>query len=102
MTPISDFLLNSKAPRMADLFASGRIIDAILLLVALEAMAIAIYHRATGRGVALGDVVWTLASGAALMLALRIALTGGAWTAIAAPLTAALVTHLVDLVRRWR
>jgi hypothetical protein len=87
---------------MADWFASGRIIDAILLLVLAEAVAIAVYHRSTGRGIALREVVWTLASGVSLMIALRIALTGGAWYAVAAPLTAALITHLVDLAQKWR
>ena len=87
---------------MSAWFANGRIIDAILVLVLVEAIALAVYHRATGRGIALREVLWTLASGACLMIALRIALTGGAWYAVAAPLTAALITHLVDLARRWR
>jgi hypothetical protein len=87
---------------MADWFASGRIVDAIIVLVLIEAIAILAYHRITGRGIALGQIVWTLASGLSLMIALRAALTGGAWHSVAAPLTAALVTHLLDLAGRLR
>jgi hypothetical protein len=70
---------------MAEWFASGHIIDAIIILVVVEAITIAASYHATGRGIALGDIVWALASGASLMIALRVALTGGAWYAVAAP-----------------
>ena len=54
---------------MAALFASGRIVDAILVLVALEALgtpALAPADRARARS---GPLLCNLASGAALMLA---------------------------------
>lgn len=83
-------------------FASGRIVDAILALVVVEAVLLIAYRARTGRGVPTADLLANLAAGATLLLALRIALTGGAWTSVAAALAAALVAHLLDLSRRWR
>ena len=37
---------------MADLFASGRLVDLILVLVVIEAVALILYWRRTRRGVA--------------------------------------------------
>lgn len=87
---------------MSDLFASGQIVDAILALVVVEGVVLALLHRRRGVGVAPVDLVGFLASGAALLLALRSALVGAPWGATAAWLAAALVAHVVDLARRWR
>lgn len=87
---------------MQQLFASGRIVDLILLLVAAEAIALAIYHRRTGNGLESLDLLTALIPGVCLLFALRAALTGEAWPAIALWLSAALVTHLGDLWRRRR
>ncbi len=87
---------------MSELFAGGRIIDWILLLIVLEAAALGAWHRRSGRGIALREVLGTLASGAALMLALRAALSGQSWTMVALWLSLALVAHLADLASRWR
>jgi hypothetical protein len=87
---------------MSALFASGRIIDLILVMVVLEAAALAVWHRRTGRGVAPGAMAATIGSGAALMLAVRAALVGAWWGWVAMPLLAALLAHLVDLRGRWR
>lgn len=76
-------------------FASGRIVDALLVLVLLEAI---LFLRA-GRGRLL---LPNLAAGACLLLALRAALTGapvallGLWLALAG------LAHGVDVVGRWR
>jgi hypothetical protein len=87
----------------AALFASGRIVDAILLLVAGEALVLAwLRRRGALGGRALAPLLANLASGAALMLALRGALTGAAWTGTAAWLLAGLVAHLADLGLRLR
>ena len=64
---------------MDRLFASGRIVDLILALVALEALGLLAYHRRTGRGPAPADALSNLLSGACLMLALRGALVGAWW-----------------------
>ncbi len=87
---------------MAELFASGQIIDIILALVGLEAAALGLYRWKTGRGVALSEIGLNLISGVCLMLALRSALVAEWWGWTAAWLTAALIAHGADLVRVWR
>lgn len=87
---------------MAELFASGRIIDAILVAVALEAAILLIWRRRSGRGPAAADILGNLLSGAMLMLAVRGALVGAAWPWIGLCLAASLVAHLLDLRRRYR
>lgn len=90
------------AKLLAQLFASGRIIDVILALVALEGAALLLWHRRTGRGPAAIPLLCNLASGAALMLAVRAALTGAAWPAVATCLLLSLVAHASELVLRLR
>jgi hypothetical protein len=85
---------------IAAAFASGRIIDGILLLVAAEALALAWIVRR--RGPPLPSLLANLASGAALMLALRAALVGAGWVAVAGWMLAGLVAHLADLGLRFR
>ncbi|MBA9063485.1 MULTISPECIES: hypothetical protein [Methylobacterium] len=86
---------------LAPLFASGRIVDGILLLVAGEALVLAWLVRRRG-GPPLPSLLANLASGAALMLALRAALVGDGWIAVAAWMLAGLVAHLADLGLRFR
>ncbi|SFL27197.1 hypothetical protein [Methylobacterium pseudosasicola] len=81
-------------------FASGRIVDAILALVAAEALLLA---WLAGRwGMARAPLLANLASGAALMLALRAALVGSGWAVVAGWMLAGLAAHLVDLTLRLR
>ena len=87
---------------MEALFASGRIIDAILILVALEALALLAWRFRQGHGPSPVALVANLLSGAALMLALRTALTGGHWSVLAACLAISLVCHVTDLALRLR
>lgn len=77
-------------------------VDLVIGLVLLEASAIAVHERVTGRGVALRDILATLVAGLFLLLALRAALAGEDWMLVALPLAAAGVAHAVDLARRWR
>lgn len=86
---------------MSDLFASGHVIDAILVLVVLEAGLLIWWHGRTGRGVAPGEFLANLLSGVALMLAVRSALTGAWWGWTGAFLAVAFAAHLTDLGRRW-
>lgn len=86
---------------MNEVFASGRIIDLILGLVACEWIALAAY-RLTRRGVAPRDFSVNLVSGVFLMLAVRQALTAAAWGWVAACLLGALTAHVIDLAMRWR
>lgn len=86
---------------MEALFQSGLVADLILAVIALEALAIAACRRLLGTGPRLARLLPTLVSGACLLLALRAALIGAAWTGIAPWLVAALVAHAVDLRLRW-
>ncbi len=86
---------------MSALFASGRVVDAILLVVLAEAVALALLHRATGRGPPPAALLPNLAAGACLLLALRGALRGAAWPFLALCLLGSLVAHLADLRVRW-
>ncbi|NEV64235.1 hypothetical protein [Thiorhodococcus minor] len=86
---------------MAEFFYSGQVVDLILALVILEGGLLALYHRFTGKGLALGDIAGFLLSGLFLLLALRAALTDAWWGWISLWLTASLATHIADLWRRW-
>lgn len=85
---------------MSAWFASGRIIDVILVVVALEAVGLVWWRRRTGHGLAMGDVVAQLAAGVLLMCAVRCALVGARWEWTAAFLAASGAAHVWDLVRR--
>lgn len=87
---------------MADLFASGRLIDLILGVVAIEAVVLILYWRRTRQGVAPVDLLPNLCAGAFLLLALRTAFTGGGWMMASGCLAAAGLAHLTDIGRRWR
>jgi hypothetical protein len=87
---------------MAELFASGRLVDVVLALVALEGLALVVLHRATGRGPRPADLLANLLSGAFLLLALRSALVGAWWGWTALCLAAALLAHAADLLPRLR
>jgi hypothetical protein len=87
---------------MAELFASGRLVDLILIIVAVEAAALLVYWRFRRQGVSPGDLLPNLFAGALLLLALRLSLGGADWESCCASLAAAGVSHLVDLARRWR
>ncbi|GBU17632.1 MULTISPECIES: hypothetical protein [Methylobacterium] len=82
---------------MEALFASGRIVDAILLLVAIEALILIPWRRGAGAALSL---LCNLASGVALMLALRAALTGSHWTTVAGCLALAGLAHAGEMALR--
>ena len=87
---------------MGELFASGKLIDAILLLVLLELIGLAVYWRVTKRGVSLKSLLPNLLAGGFLLLALRLSLAGAGWMPCCASLAAAGMAHLFDLAGRWR
>jgi hypothetical protein len=87
---------------MAELFGSGRLVDVVLVVVALEALLLMLFWKFYGRGVAPGDLLPTLCAGALLLLALRVTLAGWDWPIPCACLAAAGLSHLVDVARRWR
>lgn len=87
---------------LGGLFASGRMIDLILVLVVAEAIALTVLWMRTGRGVSPRKLLPNLASGVALMLAVRAALTGAPWTQVALFLTVSFAAHVADIAVRWR
>ncbi|MBU2532797.1 MAG: hypothetical protein KKB37_08650 [Alphaproteobacteria bacterium] len=87
---------------MSELIQDGRIIDIILGLVVIEAIAIAAVRLLHDRGPSLAGIFYNLAAGASLMLALRAALTGQGAIAISLWLAVALVAHIADVIGRFR
>ncbi|MEJ5231631.1 MAG: hypothetical protein WHV64_05495 [Geminicoccaceae bacterium] len=81
--------------------SSVHLVDAILVLVAIEALASAAWHRRTGRGPPPRRLLPNLLAGAALLAALRTALSGGAEPLLLLWLAIAFAAHLVDLRGRW-
>jgi hypothetical protein len=88
------------AETLSQLFASGRIIDVVLAVMAVEAvLLLALRPKLAGRLAAI-DIVLILVPGLCLLLAMRASLSGAGWEHVAAWLVAALLAHLADLARR--
>lgn len=87
---------------MADVFASGRIVDIVIAFMAVEAVVLLALRHRFGLHLQAIDVTLLLVPGFCLLMAMRAALSGGDWTVMAAWLLAALFAHLADLVRRAR
>jgi hypothetical protein len=87
---------------MSEFIASGRAADLILIIVLIEAIALGLLHRLTGRGVGVVQLLPGLVAGAKLVLALRCALTGAGAAWIALWLVGGLIAHLTDLRLRWQ
>lgn len=85
---------------LGELVTSGRIIDAILVLVVIEMLALSALHRRNARWPSLRSLMPNLLAGVALLLAVRGALAdaGPAW--LSACLSVALLMHLADLAVR--
>lgn len=78
------------------------LIDGVIAFTVIECIALSLYHRATGRGVAPREYLANMVSGLCLMLALRgLAVDAGAlWLAFC--LLAAGLAHGFDIVKRWQ
>ena len=79
---------------MQEFFSTGRAVDVVLLVLAVEAIWLKL------RGQHLPDIVPALLPAVLMMLGLRAALTGMAWPFISLPLALAFPVHLYDLRRR--
>lgn len=77
------------------------VVDLALLIVAIEALLVFGWWRATGQGPAPLDWMPNLAAGVLLMVALRLASVDAALAWIVLCLSSSGVAHGVDLVRRW-
>jgi hypothetical protein len=80
---------------LAAFFTSGHAVDLVLAFMVLEALFLIVIKK---RRVL--TVVLTILPGAAMMLALRAALTGAEWQMVAIWLTVSLPLHLADLRHR--
>jgi hypothetical protein len=85
---------------MGGLYASGRIVDLIVLLVVIEAIALLAWGRRSAGGPDAATVILALLPGALLLLALRAALTSAPWPQTALWLAASGLAHAADLRRR--
>lgn len=77
---------------LARLFASGRAVDIVLGVLAIEALWLIARRRR--------DVLPALLPGALILLAVRAALTESEWWVVAGWLALSLPAHLYDLRRR--
>lgn len=84
-----------------ELFAGGKIADAILALMMLELLVLLWLRSRLGSGPSPAELLTGLGAGAALLLALRASLKGSDWRAIAVWLVIALMAHVADLMLRW-
>jgi hypothetical protein len=82
---------------MSEWFASGRAVDLVLAVIAIEALWIGLRRRGDTAGQLLA-----LVPGALLLLALRAALTGAGWPMVAMWLALSFPVHLADMARRGR
>lgn len=87
---------------MEALFTSGRIVELILAVMLLEAIALMAWRRRRGRGPGRVGVLVNLGAGACLVLALRACLVGAGWPWIALWLALAFCAHAGDLWIRLR
>ena len=81
--------------------ASGRVLDFIIVGMALEGAVFVAVWRTGRRGVPPGALLPNLFSGICILLAMRAALAGAWWGWISLPLLGALLFHVMDLRRRW-
>jgi hypothetical protein len=86
---------------MTVLFASGHVVDIVLVVMLLEAGLLLAYRQRTRHGPSAADLLSVLVPGVFLLLALRGALVGAGIVPIATCLIAALLAHVADLARRW-
>ncbi len=86
---------------LQSLIDSGRIVDLMLVVLAIELVAVQVYRRRTGGGIAFVPMLLNLGAGGSLMLALRAALIGSGPLWIAVFLLSSLVFHVADQAARW-
>ena len=87
---------------LQSLVESGRIVDIMLVVVAIEVVALIAYRVATRRGLSVASIVLNIGAGGSLMVALKLLYDQAGWQLVAAALVASLVFHTADLVHRWR
>jgi hypothetical protein len=86
---------------MGGFLPEASIVDAIIALVAVEAVVLILWRALTGGGLPVAETLANLSSGAALLLALRVTITDASSTYVLALLLIALITHVAHLACRW-
>jgi hypothetical protein len=86
---------------VAELFASGRIVDAIVVFMLIECAVLVALRNKSSSGISGAALTTNLAAGASLLLSLRAALIGSPWQMISMWLLLALLAHVADLKMRW-
>ena len=86
---------------MKEMLQDGRIIELILVLMVLEAVALVVWFKLKGSGIAPVELIVNISAGMFLMLAVLGALENVPVWAIGGCLVAALFAHLADLALRW-
>ncbi len=86
---------------LAQWYASTALVDGVIAFTVLELLALWLFHRRTGRGLAPADYALNGLAGLCLMVALRGALTPQ-WPLVALGLLAAGLAHFGDLLLRAR
>ncbi len=84
------------------LVESGRIVDIMLAVIAVEVVVLVGYRLVKQRGLSIASIVLNVGAGGSLMVALKLLYDGAAWQLIAAALVASAVFHTGDLAYRWR
>jgi hypothetical protein len=86
---------------MSPLWSSAALVEIAIAITLAEWLALHLYHRLTGRGLAPHTYRWNLVSGLCLMLALRFSLQGQDWYWSAGCLAASGLAHVTYLRQRW-
>jgi thiol:disulfide interchange protein len=87
---------------MTEFFASGRAIDLVLSLIALEAAALIVLWRMGRCPLPPRATLLILAPGTCLLFASRAVISGASGALISFLFLVALAIHLTDLRQRWR
>ena len=82
------------------IYQTPLVVDIAIGFILIETAALWAFHKITGRGLVVQDVLLTILSGLSLMLALRCALTPGFWPGMALFLITAGLAHGADLRAR--
>ncbi|WP_284423281.1 MULTISPECIES: hypothetical protein [unclassified Bradyrhizobium] len=86
---------------MDELFRSPHLVDLILVVVAVELIAVTLIWRRRRRGIPPRALLPNLLAGVFLLLAVRCALTDAPWFWLAACLAASGLANAADLRQRW-
>jgi hypothetical protein len=85
---------------MDSLISSGRILDVILVVIAVEMLVVGFYMWRKGQGLALISFAASGLSGGSLVLAFRALMKESGWPFVAIYLGAALLAHVADIALR--